>query len=364
MKIRKLFLSIISVSLLIHAPAQKKASILNPSLAAKLAALPLHCIQKEFPYKTGIVFSDTTLIQSPKTYHPAFYGCFDWHSSVHGHWMLIKLLKLFPELDQKEAIRQALNLHLTAANMQKELDLFGNKDNKSFERTYGWAWLFQLQNELLLWKEDADAKRWAEAVQPLAKKFAQLTIDYLGRLVYPIRAGEHSNLAFGLRLTYDYARTSGDTALQNAIKKAAFRFYTNDANCPLSWEPSGYDFLSPCLEEAALMSRLLHKTVYEKWLRRFLPDLFRSRFTLEPGKVKDRSDGKLVHLDGLNLSRVWCLQEIGGVLGKDFLKRLSPVVQEHLAAGLQSVARGDYAGDHWLASFAVYALTSGEENTK
>lgn len=337
--------------------AQNKINpLLTPELASRLIRLPLKCVDHAFPYKTGVVFTDQSLITPPKEYHPAFYGCFDWHSSVHGHWMMIRLLKLFPGLPQKDSIRRLLNNHLTKANIQKELELFNSKDNKSFERTYGWAWLLQLQNDLLTW-DDADGKQWAEAVQPLANRFSASTIEFLKKLVYPIRVGEHTNLAFGLRLSYDYAVTANDTALKNSITRAALNFYTNDRNCPLGWEPSGYDFLSPCLEEAALMGRILPQKEYANWVIKFMPQLYISSFRLEPGKVKDRTDGKLVHLDGLNLSRAWCFTEIQRALGKKAPGRLIQLHDEHLAAGLRNVASGDYAGEHWLASFAVYALT-------
>lgn len=330
--------------------------LLTPELATRLARLPLKCAGHPFPYKTGVVFTDQTLITKPQEYHPAFYGCFDWHSSVHGHWMMIRLLKLFPNLPQKDSIRQLLNNHLTKENIQKELELFNSKDNKSFERTYGWGWLLQLQNDLLTWN-DADGRKWAEAVQPLANRFSASTIEFLKKLVYPIRVGEHTNLAFGLRLTYDYAVTANDTALKNSITRAALSFYKNDRNCPLAWEPSGYDFLSPCLEEAALMTRILPQKEYTGWLIKFLPQLYISSFNLEPGKVKDRTDGKLVHLDGLNLSRAWCFTEIQRALGRTSPGRLTQLHDAHLLAGLKNVASGDYAGEHWLASFAIYALT-------
>lgn len=329
---------------------------LTPELAAKLVRLPLKCAEHPFPYKTGVVFGDSALITAPQQYHPAFYGCFDWHSSVHGHWMMVKLLKLFPNLPQKDSIRNLLNDHLTKENINKELELFNSKDNKSFERTYGWAWLLQLQNDLLSWN-DADARKWAAAVQPLADRFSKSTTEFLKKLVYPIRVGEHTNLAFGLRLSWDYAVTANDTALKNSIARSAKTFYGNDRGCPLNWEPSGYDFLSPCLEEAALMGRILPKKQYLNWLVKFLPQLYISSFRLEPGKVKDRTDGKLVHLDGLNLSRAWCFAEIEQALGNKAPGRLKELRTIHLNEGLKSVASGDYAGEHWLASFAIYALT-------
>ncbi len=322
--------------------------------ASHLAQLPLHCIQQEFPYKTGIVYSDSSLIQAPINYHPAFYGCFDWHSSVHGHWMLVRLLKLFPELPEAEEIRARLATNLSAANIAVEVSLFEGL-NKSFERTYGWAWLLQLQAELLSW-DDTLGKTLSKNLQPLADVMAESYREYLPKMNYPIRVGEHSNLAFGLRLAYDYAEQVGDMALKDAIRSTALRFYLEDTGCPLAWEPGGADFLSPCLEEADLMWRILPPTAYQKWIKRFLPQLFKKSFQLAPGTVSDRTDGKLVHLDGLNLSRAWCLYGIARHAGRNE-QQLLAVARQHLEAALPNVASGDYMGEHWLASFAVYALT-------
>lgn len=336
-------------------------SQLNIQLANQLVKLPLKCADKAFPYKTGITFGDSTRLVTPQNYHPAFYGCFDWHSSVHGHWLMVKLLKTYPNLAEREKVWALLNNHFTTEKIVQELTLFKDPNNKSFERLYGWAWLFQLQNDLLTWPNE-DTQRWASALQPLVTQFRNYTLDFLDKLVYPIRAGEHSNSAFGLRLIFDYGTTAKDTALTNKITKAAIGFYGKDVQAPLRWEPSGYDFLSPTLEEAALMGRVLQPKAYATWLKRFLPELFTGKLMLPVAMVKDRTDGKLVHLDGLNLSRVWCLKEIASFLTK--AKALSPNMQQHInslimahqTAGLKSVASGDYAGEHWLASFALYAL--------
>jgi hypothetical protein len=327
--------------------------ILTQNGASHFAKLPLRCAEKELPYKTGVTFGDSSLITAPRNYHPAFFGCFDWHSSVHGHWMLARLLKLFPGLPEAEQVRALFNKHFTEKNIQQEILIFRSKDNKSFERTYGWAWLLQLEDELQSWN-DTDAVRWAAALHPLAVELSKLTIAYLDKIVYPIRIGEHSNLAFGLSMMYDYALNQQDTALSNAISKAAMRFYFNDTNCPFSWEPGGNDFLSPCLEEADLMRKVLPKTQFITWIKKFMPQLFDNHLKIEPGKVKDRSDGKLVHLDGLNLSRAWCLKGIANAINN---KHLLQLANEHLEAALPQVASGNYEGEHWLASFAVYALT-------
>ncbi|WP_236652827.1 DUF2891 domain-containing protein [Chitinophaga vietnamensis] len=328
--------------------------------ADHLSGLPLKCLELEFPYKTGIVFSDSSLVTAPKNYHPAFYGCFDWHSSVHGHWMLVRLLKSFPDLQQRELIKKKLATHLTAENIKGELQLFSDKENKSFERIYGWSWLLQLQRELLTWN-DPLGKELSQHVQPLASKFSASYIDFLGKIMYPIRVGEHTNLAFGLCLAWDYAETAHDTALQTAIRNAAMRFYANDKNAPVSWEPGGYDFLSPSLTEADLMWRVMPAANYRTWLHDFLPGLFEKKISiLQLAEVKDRTDGKLVHLDGLNLSRAWCLYNIARHAGQNEAA-IRALANHHLEAAIPHVASGDYAGEHWLASFAVYALTAEKQ---
>ncbi|NSL89516.1 DUF2891 domain-containing protein [Chitinophaga sp. Mgbs1] len=340
-------------------PDTRKPQI-SAKVASQLAALPLKCMDQPFPYKTGIVFSDSSLLTAPENYHPAFYGCFDWHSSVHGHWMLVRLLKMFPDMEKADLIRTKLAQHLTAANIQTELQLFKGKENKSFERIYGWSWLLQLQRELQTWN-DPLGKELSKNVAPLAQHFAKAYIDFLGKIMYPIRVGEHTNLAFGLCLAWDYAKTTDDKALQTAIRDAAMRFYSGDINAPVAWEPGGYDFLSPSLEEADLMRRILPQQQYRTWLYAFLPGLFKTPITiLAPGQVKDRTDGKLVHLDGLNLSRAWCLEAIARHGGKN-QQAIQALADQHLQTSFHQVASGDYAGEHWLASFAVYLLTAEQQ---
>ena len=323
--------------------------------AVHFADLPLRCMQREFPYKTGVAFPDSSLAVKPRLYHPAFYGCFDWHSSVHGHWMLVRLLKLFPGMPRAAEIREKLEENLSAENIEGEMKIFAMKDNKSFERTYGWAWLLQLQTELEKW-DDPLGKKLSGHVGPLARQIAGLFIEYLPKMNYPVRVGEHTNLAFSLRLAWDYAVLEKDDALKNVILQTAMRFYAHDVNYPIQWEPGGNDFLSPGLEEADLMWRILPEAAYQSWIRTFMPSLAGPGFGLEPGKVQDRTDGKLVHLDGLNLSRAWDLYGIARHLPGN-RARLYEVANQHLAEALPNVASGDYMGEHWLASFAVYALT-------
>ena len=324
--------------------------------AEHFADLPLRCMQREFPYKTGVAFPDSTLaVDKPRDYHPAFYGCFDWHSSVHGHWMLVRLLKLFPNMPGAQEIRRKLTENLSSENIAGEMKIFAMKDNTSFERTYGWAWLLQLETELLQW-DDPLGRQLGANVAPLAKQLSALYMDYLPKMNYPVRVGEHTNLAFGLRLAWDYAAFVKDEPLMKVIRLTATRFYLKDVNYPLSWEPGGNDFLSPGLEEADLMWRILPDTTYQRWVRHFLPTLATANFSMEPGKVTDRSDGKLVHLDGLNLSRAWDLYGIARHLPAN-RARLYALANKHLTEALPNVASGDYMGEHWLASFAVYALT-------
>ena len=338
-----------------HFKKENNHYVLTTEGASHLAGLPLKCIEQTFPYKTGVVFSDSSLITTPEKYHPIFYGCFDWHSSAHAHWMLVRLLKKFPDMPQAAKIRTLMGKQLTASNVQKEAMLFQQKENRSFERTYGWAWILQLQKELLEW-DDPLGKELSANLQPLSDLFSKLYIEYLCKLIYPLRVGEHSNLAFGLRLAWDYAETAGDDSLKKSIKQTALRFYKKDVNCPISWEPGGTDFLSPCLEEADLMWRILPAAEYELWLKKFLPQLFMQKIPLKPGEVKDRTDGRLVHLDGLNFSRAWCLYGIAEHIKSNRAKILEQA-NTHMTAALPHVASGDYMGEHWLASFAVYAMT-------
>lgn len=327
--------------------------------ANRLIELPLNCIQNPLPYKSGLVVANESDLAMPIEHHPAFYGCFDWHSAVHGHWSLVYLLKNFPDLEKRALAIKMLDKNLTAENITKEVAYFTmNNQSKSFERTYGWAWLLKLQEELYTW-DDPIAKKWYDNIKPLEDYISQAYIDYLPKLVYPIRVGEHSNSAFGMSFSYDYAITVGNEALATAIKEAAIRFYSDDMDCPISWEPSGYDFLSPCLQELDIMRKVLGKEAFEEWSKSFLPELHNQNLQLEPGRVKDRSDGKLVHLDGVNFSRAWCLYPITDN------NNAYNLATQHFAYSLNKITDGDYAGQHWLGSFALYAFKSKiKSNTK
>ena len=332
---------------------------LDYETAVKFSALPLECIEVEYPNKLGQVLENEKQLQSPKDLHPIFYGCFDWHSSVHGHWLLISVLNKYPDTDLAKEIKPLMEKQFTVSNVQKELLYFQPKLNKSFERTYGWAWLLKLQSEMLLSK-DEDVLRWAKNLQSLVDQIESSYMEFLPKMVYPIRVGEHTNTAFGLSLALDYARITGHKDFEKVIHTSAMNFYSEDKGCPLGWEPSGFDFISPCLQEAELMSKLLPEKEFQKWFKEFMPCVFEKDFDLEPGKVIDRTDGKLVHLDGLNFSRAWCLYGIAMKLPKQ-KEMLINLGDKHIEASMNEVVNSDYMGSHWLASFLVYALTKREE---
>ncbi|WP_430408747.1 DUF2891 domain-containing protein [Kordia sp.] len=326
--------------------------------ANRLAALPLHCMQEEYPNKLNQTIGSGEDLQSPKALHPAFYGCFDWHSSVHGHWSLVTLLKQFPNLENSAEIREKLAQNISKENIETEILYFKGKYNKSFERTYGWAWLLKLAEELHTWN-DPLARELETNLQPMTDIIVQGYLDFLPKLNYPIRVGEHTNTAFGLTFAYDYAKTVEHTILKNVIVQRAKDFYQNDENCPIAWEPSGFDFLSPCLEEAAIMRRILPENEFKTWLQKFLPQLANKNFQLAQGKVSDRTDGKLVHLDGVNFSRAWCLYGIANQFPE--YAHLKKVANEHINYSLPSIVDDNYEGTHWLGSFAIYALNTAAD---
>lgn len=340
--------------------SQTKLLSLTEAGASHFAKLALNCLQQEYPNKLSHVMNDSSEVQSPQALHPAFYGCFDWHSSVHGHWMLVRLLKRFPDMPEAQQIRQKLATNLTATNITAEVAYLHQPNRKSFERTYGWVWLLKLADELQSW-DDEQGQIWSTNLIPLADEIVTRYLDFLPRLNYPVRSGEHPNTAFGLTFAYDYAVNTNNIALTQLIESTAMRFYANDKNCPLDYEPGGSDFLSPCLEEADLMWRILPQEDYVAWLAEFLPGIPDNPpvSIQSPATVSDRSDGKLVHLDGLNLSRAWCMQQIAEALPANDPSRtwLMAQAKEHINVTLPNIASGSYEGEHWLASFAVYALS-------
>ena len=328
--------------------------------ASAFARLALKGLQKEYPNKPEHVLGGAGDVKGPKALHPAFYGSFDWHSSVHGHWMLVRLVRLFPDLPEAKEIRGVLNEHLTAANLKVEADYFARPESKSFERPYGWAWLLKLAEELHGW-DDPDGKAWAANLKSLADLIARRYVDYFPKQTYPIRTGVHPNTAFGLMFAHDYARAVGDAKLRELVEERARFYFAKDTDAPARWEPGGADFFSPTLMEADLMRRVLPAEEFRAWFQRFLPGAARSepKSLFEPATVTDRSDPQLVHLDGLNLSRAWGMRSVAAALPQDDAARkaLSESAARHADAGLKHVASGDYAGEHWLASFAVYLLT-------
>ncbi len=328
---------------------------LNLSQANRLADLPIECVNREYPNKLNQTISSDDDLDPPRKLHPAFYGCFDWHSSVHGHWSLVKLLKDFPDLEKGDLVRKLLSERITSENINQEIKYFTGENNNTFERTYGWAWLLKLAEELSTW-DDPLGRELEENLAPLAELIAGMYIDFLPKLNYPIRVGTHTNTAFGLSFAYDYALKTDNQDLLAVISQRARDFYFFDNTCPMSWEPGGNDFLSPCLEEVNIMMRVLDQEEFRIWLKSFLPELSEKNYYLEPGIVSDRSDGQLAHLDGLNFSRAWCLYGIAEYLPE--YKHLKIIADKHIMHSLPDITGEHYEGSHWLASFALLALDS------
>lgn len=327
---------------------------LNFDEANSLAELPLKCVDQEYPNKLNQVIGDAKDLRSPQDLHPAFYGCFDWHSSVHGHWSIVRILSLFPNVDHADSLRELLKEHITPVKIAAEVAYFDKEINNGFERMYGWAWLLKLDDELAEWHDPVAADLHLN-LRPLTQWVEQEIIEFLPKLAYPIREGTHTNTAFAFSFIYDHARKCGNDELLELINKKSLDFYGNDKEGTLKWEPSGYDFLSPTLEEANLMRRVMDKETYKKWLLEFLPELHHLNFDLEPGIVTDRKDGHLVHLDGLNFSRAWCLHGIAETL--DEYRHLKKIANNHIKHSLPEVTDGNYEGGHWLASFALLSLS-------
>ncbi len=337
---------------------------LTREAASSFARLALGCVHKEYPNKPGHVMNDEKGVRNPQTLHPVFYGCFDWHSAVHGHWLLVRVLKLFPDLPEEAEIRRALDKNITAENVLTEVEYLNQPNRKSFERTYGWAWLLKLAEELHDW-EDPDGRRWADNLAPLTKAIVDRYVDFLPRQTYPIRTGVHPNTAFGIAFAWDYASTVGQTDLEGALVERSLTYYGKDATYPAEWEPGGEDFFSPCLMEADLMRRVMEPRAFAAWFAHFLPHLKdgEPKSILEPAIVADRTDPKIVHLDGLNLSRAWCMMGIASALPKDSASRavLTDAAWRHAEDALDHVTSGNYEGEHWLASFAVYMLSTAHD---
>ena len=328
--------------------------------AERFANLALACVHKEYPNKISHSLNSDADVAPPRKLTPAFYGCYDWHSSVHGHWLLARLVRTFPDASFAPSAREALRQSLTAENIAEEAVYLRTEGRASFERPYGLAWLLQLVAELREW-DDPQAREMAANLSPLEHAALQRMNDWLPKLSHPVRIGEHSQTAFALGLMLDYARATRDTKFADLLESKARQFFLKDKHCPLAYEPSGEDFLSPCLGEADLMRRVLPSPEFARWLRSFLPQISSARKIawLEPVVSPDPSDPKLAHLDGLNLSRAWMLEGIAAGLpeGDKRLPMIKAAAEEHKRAGIAAVTGKHYEGGHWLGSFAVYLVT-------
>lgn len=320
---------------------------LDPAAAERFASLALACVHKEYPNKIAHVLQSDKDALPPRTLTPAFYGCYDWHSSVHGHWLLARLARLQPEAAFAARARAALQQSITPENVATEVAYLNGPGRASFERPYGLAWLLQLTGEL----REANDPLYA-TIKPLEDAAVERLRTWLPKLSYPVRSGEHSQTAFALGLILDSG--AGDAAFRELVQSRARAFYTTDRSCPLAYEPSGEDFLSPCLAEADVMRRVLPPKAYAEWLTKFMPAM-----TLKPAVVTDPTDPKLAHLDGLNLSRAWMLDGIASGLPRNDrrVKSLRAASKAHADAGLASVTGEHYEGGHWLGSFATYLIT-------
>ena len=327
--------------------------VLDEARAVSLAGLALAHVRREYPNKLDHVLDGPEDARGPRDLHPVFYGSFDWHSCVHGYWMLARLLRRFPAMEAAAAIRELFDEQLTPQKLGAELDYLHRPSARGFERPYGWAWLLKLAAELRAF----DAI-WGIAIAPLAEAFAARLSDFLPNADYPIRTGTHYNSAFALVMARDYALASGDDALLGLLWSKAEDWFGGDRDCQ-AWEPCGDEFLSPALIEAECMRRLIPVEEWPQWLDGFLPALAEGRpgTIFAPARVSDRSDGKIAHLDGLNLSRAWCWRQLASALPETDGRRAiaEAAAAEHLNAGLPHVS-GHYMGEHWLASFAVLAL--------
>ena len=334
---------------------------ITPELATRFSALALTCVHQEFPNKISRTTDNAEAIGRPKEIFPVFYGCFDWHSSVHGHWLLVRLLRVGPQdAPWRELAIEKLNESFTTEKVAGEVANFSRPARGSWERPYGLAWYLQLMTELREW-DDPLAKKWLATLQPLETDIVVSFKDWLPNLVYPIRLGTHNQSAFAFGLMLDWARVAGDAELEQMVVERAKAFHMDDVNCPLDYEPSGEDFLSPCLMEADLMRRVLPSEEFSDWLTDCLPRIPTDGTGewLAPGIVKDASDGKLVHLDGVNSSRAWNLYNIARALpeGDERKYALVAAAEIHAQAGVAAVSAEHYSGSHWLASFASYLMT-------
>ena len=341
-------------------PEPTEESPLDPVLGERCATLALEAIGREHPFHLLHVVRQDSDVRPPRELHPSFHGAFDWHSAVHGHWSLARLLRGPLEQGTRARALAALDRSLTIERLAGEAEYVGAPGREGFERPYGLAWVLQLGTELRE-SEDAPARAWRAALAPLERLARDRLAAWLPRLPFPIRSGEHSQSAFAMGLALDWARSARDREFERIVSDRARAFHGHDEQAPIAYEPSGHDFLSPALGEADLMRRVLPPGEFAAWLRRFLPDPLKpaTKRWLTPATTPDRADGKLAHLDGLNLSRAWMLDGIASALDPDapHAELLRLAAASHLEAGIAGLSSPHYAGSHWLGSFAVYALT-------
>jgi hypothetical protein len=333
---------------------------LDVAAASRFARLALDCVHREYPNKIAHLMNGDSDIEPPHTLTPTFYGCMDWHSAVHGHWLLARLTREFPDAPFAAEARAALDQSLTPEHIAGDVAYLSAPGRSAFERPYGLAWLLQLASELRRW-DDPDARRWSAALAPLEAAAANSIRQWLPDLEYPVRVGDHPQSAFSFGLIWDWAVVAHDEGMRASLAAKAKQFYLKDKRCPIAYEPSGEDFLSPCLGEADFMRRVLAPKQFAKWLRAFLPGIpFQSSATwLPPAIISNRSDPKLAHLDGLNLSRAWMLEGIASGLPKRDRRALAlhAAAANHASAALIAVTSDHYEGSHWLGTFAVYLTT-------
>ncbi len=351
---------VLALSQPVHAAGPTGAPGVDAEAAGRFAALALACVHQEYPNKIAHVMTGDADLRPPRELTPVFFGCYDWHSAVHAHWLLARLARVFPEATFTAAARAALDVSLAPGRVAAEVSYLDGPGRVSFERPYGLAWVLMLSAELRDW-QDPDARRWAAALEPLERAAAQRIAEWLPKLNYPIRVGEHSQTAFAFGLIRDWSIVAGNDAMRMLIDTKSREFHLLDRDCPLAYEPSGQDFLSPCIAEADLMRRVLPRGEFARWLAVFLPGIPANGGTawLPPARVSDRADPKLAHLDGLNLSRAWMLEGVASVLGGEDPRQaaLTSAAAEHAAAALPAVTGEHYEGGHWLGTYAVYLVT-------
>ena len=323
--------------------------------AEEFARMPLTYLRQEYPNHIMHLLNDDRDVLPPRELHPIFYGCYDWHSAVHGYWLLLRCLQIYPELSCREDILTLFAEHITEENVSKEVAYFNAPFRNSYERPYGYGWLLALAQEL---KQSClpQAEKWYQTLEPLTQDIRTRFINYLSTLTYPIRVGTHFNTAFALILALDYARTLNDATFEKTIIEASNRFYVADTQYPAHYEPGGDEYISGALTEALLMSKVVPD--FPQWFDAFLPDVASCTTLMNPAEVSDRTDPKIAHLDGLNLSRAWSIKHIARALPEHHVaqKSLADAISRHLASSLEHVVGSHYSGGHWLASFALLAL--------